>query len=260
MRWGRFRVAASVAMMAIGCGTPAEPLHLLAGEVTLRDELGSTRSARDGVTVVLVGATGTVDTTRTGADGGFAFEVRSLDPATLRFARDGFGTTQVSDVVPDAGRIAVLLTARSTAVVTALSGSADFCGTTACLRLRLNVDSFFAGTSRRLFRVFVGATPKVSDHDYAATGILVVPNDQPGLVVDGTAASFELAPVAGLLGGFQEGTTVHVVVFGATENWQNSFEDPETGLEIFTDLSGASARITVEIPQHTNRTGLGPTS
>ena len=88
----------------------------------------------------------------------------------------------------------------------------------------------------------------MSVYDYDVTRLLVVPNDQPGLLQEGPDAQFELDYLHGFLGSFPTGTMVHLVIHGATENLSNSYLDPNTGLEIFTDLSPVSAKASFIVP------------
>ena len=60
--------------------------------------------------------------------------------------------------------------------------------------------------------------------------------------------SFELGGLHGLLGSFPAGTTVHLVIHGATENLDTSYPNPVNGLPVFTDLSPNSARASFVIP------------
>ena len=139
--------------------------------------------------------------------------------------------------------------ARSSAAVTAANAVAESCGTVNCLGLALDVDNFFGpGTTRRVFRLYLSTDPGVSSFDHQFTDLLFVPNSQPELVQAGSDATFELDGLHGLLGSFTTGTTVHLVIHGATENLANSYTSPDNGLEIFTDLSIISARASFIIP------------
>jgi hypothetical protein len=139
--------------------------------------------------------------------------------------------------------------ARSSAAVTGADATAESCGTVNCLRLALNVDDFFGpGITRRIFRLYLSTDPGVSAFDYQTTDLLIVPNTQPGLSRVGSDATFELEGLHGLLGSFTTGTTVHLVIHGATENLANGYLSPANGLEIFTDLSTIFSRASFIIP------------
>ena len=126
---------------------------------------------------------------------------------------------------------------------------AESCGTVNCLRLALEVDDFFRpDATRRIFRLYLSTHPQVTFFDYQFTDLLIVPNDQPGLVQAGSDATFELDGLHGFLGSFTTGTTVHLLIYGATENLANSYTVPGDDLEIFTDLSTVFATASFVIP------------
>ena len=153
------------------------------------------------------------------------------------------------DVGTETESIHVDLFAHSSAAVTNVDAQAESCGTVHCLRLALEVEGFFGpGTTRRVFRMYLSTDPGVSSLDYQLTDLLFVPNDQTGLVQTGPNATFELDGLHGILGSFPTGTEVYLVIHGATENLTSSYQAPDTGLEIFTDLSRVSAGTSFIIP------------
>jgi len=218
----------------------------------LHDELGTFLSSADQVRVTaLTSSSSRRYETFTDSTGRFELELPDMEAVPLLFSREGFGDIFRFDVDGETGSIHVKLFARSSAEVTSVGAVAEPCGTPIiyCLRLALEVSNFFgAGTTRRLFRLFLSADPGVSFHDYDRTGLLVVPNNQPGLLQEGQDAEFELDYLHGYLGSYPSGTTVHLVIHGATENLTNSYREPNTGLEIFTDLSPVSAKASFIIP------------
>jgi len=220
--------------------------------VALHDELGARLSSADQVRVTaLTPSSSRKYETFTDSAGRFELELPDREAVPLLFSREGFGDMFRFDVDGETGWIDVKLFARSSAEVTSVGAVAEPCGTPIiyCPRLAMEVSNFFGpGTTRRLFRVYLSTDPGVSAHDYDVTRLLVVPNDQPGLLQDGPDAAFELDYLHGFLGSFPTGTTVHLVIYGATENLSNSYLDPTTGLEIFTDLSPVSAKASFIIP------------
>jgi hypothetical protein len=218
--------------------------------VALHDELGSELPSTGQVKVAAL----SVSSIRkyeafTDASGWFDLELPGGEDVPLQFSRDGYGDMYRFGVEANAEPIHVRLFARSSAAVTSVEAGTEPCGTITCLRLALQVDDFFLpGATRRVFRLFLGTDSEVSDIGYELTDLLLVPNDQPSLVQIGTAATFELNGLSGLMEGFGSGTTVHVVIHGATENLENSYEEPGTGREIFTDLSTISATASFIVP------------
>ncbi len=239
-----------LATAAAGCGGPTDVVPRVTGHVALYDELGNQLPSAGLVQVAALSISSIRRyATLTDASGWFDLELPGGEAAPLQFSRDGYGDMYRFDVEGNADPIHVGLFARSSAAVTSVEARAEPCGTTTCLQLALEVDDFFIpGASRRVFRLFLGTDAGVSDIDYAFTDLLLVPNDQLGLVQVGAAVTFELDGLTGLLGGFEPGTMVHVLIHGATENLANSYEEPGTGLEIFTDLSSVSARASFVIP------------
>jgi hypothetical protein len=247
------RVLASLsvlAMAAIGCDGPTEVAPRVTGQVALYDELAKERPSAGQVNVAALSVSSIRQyQTFTDASGWFDLELPAGEDVPLQFSRDGYGDMYRFGVEGSAEPMHVDMFARSSAAVTSVEAEAEPCGTVPCLRLALEVENFFLpGATRRVFRIFMGADAGVSDLDYEFTDLLVVPNDQPGLEQIGADATFQLDGLAGVLGGFGPGTTVHVVVHGATENLANSYEEPGTGLEIFTDLSAVSARASFVVP------------
>ena len=113
----------------------------------------------------------------------------------------------------------------------------------------MTVDRFLGpATSRRVFRFFYSrnADPGPGNHD--VTHAVFVPNDQPGLRLDGTTAHLELDGSWSPIASFPSGSTIHLRVYGATENLTNSYVDPVTGMEVFTDLSPEWAQTTFIMP------------
>jgi len=237
-------------MVAVGCDSPTTVHPIIKGQVSLYDELGTLLSSADQVRVTAL----TISSIRkyetfTDATGRFELALPDADAGPLLFSRDGFGDMFRFDVDEETAPIRVELFARSSADVTAVGAVAEPCGTVNCLRLAMEVSNFFGpGTTRRIFRLYLGTDPGVSAHDYELTDLLFVPNTQPGLLQEGPDASFELDGLHGLLGSFPTGTTVHLVIHGATENLASSYLEPGTGREIFTDLSQVSARASFVIP------------
>ncbi len=243
-----FIVAAAVAG---GCDDPVsvQP-DTISGQVSLYDELGNPLSVRDQVQVAALSSSSIRQyLTYTDASGRFELELPEGESVPLLFTRDGFGDMYLYDVDDETEPIQVELFQRSSADVTAVGATAESCGTVDCLRLVLDVQNFFGDdTTRRLFRLFMSTDPGMSFWNYQVTDLLVVPNDQPGLVQDGANATFELDGVHGLLDSFPSGTRVHLRIYGATENLSNSYPQPDTGLEIFTDISDGFAKTIFVIP------------
>lgn len=246
----RFGFCSVVLMAAIGCDTPVDVDLHITGRVTLYDELGHKVASAGGVRVTALSPScSRTYEAFTNTTGRFDLELPDEKGVPLLFSRDGYGDMLRFNVEEETEPIQVGLFARSSAAVTAATAVAESCGTVTCLRLELDVEDFFGpGTTRRLFRVYLGTDPGVSLLDYQFTFLLVVPNDQPGLLRDGSAATFTSGGLHGLLGSFPTGTTVHLVIHGATENLASSYTSPENGLEIFTDLSTASANAAFIIP------------
>ncbi|MEJ2207063.1 MAG: hypothetical protein P8170_23525 [Gemmatimonadota bacterium] len=241
---------ALLALIVVGCDDPTTtPAPHLAGEVSLYDELGHRLPSAGQVSVgVLTPSSVRQYQTFTDDEGRFQVELPDAESFDLMLSRDGFGDMFRYGVVQEREPVRVDMFARSSAAVTAASAWAESCGVL-CLRLALEVDDFFVpGAGRRLFRIFLGTDPELKDWAYDVTDLLVVSNDQPGLVRTGDAAAFELDGLRGLLDGFPPGATVHVLVHGATENLTNSYRQPWSDLEIFTDLSLTSARTSFVMP------------
>jgi hypothetical protein len=114
----------------------------------------------------------------------------------------------------------------------------------------MDVEDFFGpGITRRLFRFFLSTDPGVSHFDYEFTSFLVaVPDALPGFVQDGSDATFHMDGIHGALESFTTGQTVHMVVYGATENLASEYPQPDTGLPIYTDLSLVAARTSFIMP------------
>lgn len=237
---------------AVGCDRPTTVQPFVIGRVALHDELGLFLSSADQVRVTaLTPSSIRRYQTFTGSTGRFELELPGMEAVPLLFSREGFGDMFLFDVDGKTGSVKVDLSARSSAEVTSVAAVAEPCGTPIiyCLRLALEVSNFFgAGTTRRLFRMYLSTDQGVSAHDYDRTGLLVVPNNQPGLLQEGTDAAFELDYLHGYLGSYPSGTTVHLVIHGATENLSNSYLEPNTGLEIYTDLSQVSAKASFVLP------------
>lgn len=245
-----FGFCSVLVMAAAGCDNPMDVQHRITGQVALHDELGHQLPSADQVKVSALSLSSIKKyETFTDASGRFELELPDEEAIPLLLSRDGFGDMFRFDVEEEAEPIQVGLFARSSADVTAASAVAGPCGTVNCLKLALDVDNFFGpGTTRRVFRLYLSTDPGVSFFDYQFTDLLLVPNTQPGLSQAGSAATFELDEIHGLLGSFTTGTTVHLVIYGATENLANSYTSPDNGLEIFTDLSTVSARASFMIP------------
>jgi hypothetical protein len=238
-------------LVAVGCDSPTKVQPSVTGRVALHDELGTFLSSADQVRVTALTPSSIREyETFTDATGRFELELPDVGAVPILFSRDGFGDMFRFDVDDETESIHVDLFARSSAEVTSVGAVAEPCGTTVnCLRLALEVSNFFGpGTTRRLFRVYLSTDPGVSAHDYELTNLLVVPNNEPGLLQEGPDATFELDYLHGFLYLFPTGTTVHLVIHGATENLASSYLDPDTGREIFTDLSQVSAKASFIIP------------
>ena len=244
-------ILASLMVLLVACeDSPTEGQPQITGRISLFDELGSQLSSADGVRVgVLTPSSVEQWVAVTDNQGDFSLELPGEDLFDLIIEREGFGTRLLYGLDPDMGPLLERLFVRSSAVVTAVDASAASWGSVNCLYLAMDVDNFFAqGITRRLLRFFLSTDAGVTDFDYEFTGLLVVPEDQPGLVQTGTAASFELGGITGVLEGFESGDTLYMVVHGATENLTNSYPQFGTGPEIFTDLSPASAGTSFIIP------------
>lgn len=226
------------------------PSLQVAGRVTLFDEVGVRLSTAEQVSVTLLdpGGTAVLAETSTDATGQFSLELPDEGVFSLAFRKDGFGTMYRYGVDHTASAIQARLFARSSAVVSSVQANAELCGVP-CLRLVLGVDNFFGvAAGRRVFRVFLGTYPGISPTSYQVADLLFVPNDQPGLERDGSAARFVLDGLFGLIHSFAPGRRVYVLVHAATENLTNSFIDPFSGVEIFTDLSPDHARSSFIMP------------
>jgi len=248
----RFLGVLSVVMMVAGCDdspTGGQPVTIT-GQVALYDELGQQLPSANQVVVAALSSSSIQQyQTSTNASGWFQLELPSGENVPLMFSRDGFGDMFRYDVEEDQEPIQVGLFARSSAAPVEVIPVAESCGTVNCLRLALDVDDFFAqGITRRLFRLYLSTDPALESWDYQFTDLLIVPNDQPGLIQTGTDATFELDGLHGFLDSFSAGTTVHLLVYGATENLESSYPEPDSGRPIFTDLSVASARASFIIP------------
>lgn len=245
-----FGFCSVLVMAAAGCDSPADLHPSITGQVTLYDELGHQLPTADQVQVNALSLSSIRKyETFTDASGRFELELPDEEAVPLLFSRDGFGDMFRFDLEEETEPIQVGLFARSSAAVTAANAVAESCGTVNCLRLALDVDNFFGpGTTRRVFRLYLSTDQGVSFFDYQFTDLLFVPNTQPELVQAGSDATFELDGLHGLLGSFTSGTTVHLVIHGATENLANSYTSPESRLEIFTDLSTISAGASFIIP------------
>ena len=236
--------------LSVACESPVTTEVLrVEGRVELFNELGHELPADTGVSITLLGTAGAIlDRTTTDAAGQFAIDLPHDSEFTLRFQRHGFGSTYRFGLGPDSGPIEAKLFARSSAGIVSALASAVPCGTFPCLRLALEVDDFvIAGSGRRWFRIFLSRDPAVGTENYEVTHLLVVPIDQPGLLLDGNRASFEVDG-HGIIHTFPSGSRVHLLVHGATENLVNSFVDPTTGVEVFTDLSTTWARTSFDMP------------
>ena len=230
--------------------SPTEGQPRITGRVSLFDEMVFQLPSAGGVQVGVLSPSSVKQWVAvTDNQGNFSLELPDRSPFDLILEREGFGTRLLYGLDPDMGPLQERLFVRSSAVVTSVVASAASCGSVHCLYLAMDVDNFFApGITRRLLRFFLGTDAGVTDFDYEFTGLLVVPEDQPGLVQTGTAASFELEGIRGVLEEFEAGDTLFMVVHGATENLTNSFPQFGTGPEIFTDLSTASARTSFILP------------
>ena len=249
--WRCFCSLSVLVMIGAGCDDPVSVRPgTVTGEVVLYDELGNQLPSAGGVQVAAL-STSSIQQyqTSTNASGWFELELPSGENVPLMFSRDGFGDMFRYDVEEDQEPIQVGLFARSSAAPVEVIPVAESCGTVNCLRLALDVDDFFAqGITRRLFRLYLSTDPALEPWDYQFTDLLIVPNDQPGLVQTGAGATFELDGLHGLLDSFSAGTTVHLLIHGATENLESSYPEPDSGRPIFTDLSVASARASFIIP------------
>ncbi len=237
-------------MVAVGCDDPTTVQPVVTGQVALFDELGTLLPFADQVQVAALSPSSirTVETV-TDEQGRFELELPDAEVGPLLFSRDGFGDMFRFDVGTETESIHVDLFAHSSAAVTGVDAQAESCGTFNCLRLGLEVENFFGpGITRRLFRMYMSTDPEVSYLDYLFTNLLVVPNDQNGLIKTGSDATFELDGLHGILGSFPTGTEVYLVIHGATENLTNGYLAPDNGLEIFTDLSRVSAGTSFIIP------------
>ncbi len=237
-------------MVAVACDSPTTVQPSISGQVALYDQLGTLLSSADQVRVTALTSSSIKRyETFTDTTGRFELALPETGAVPLLFSRDGFGDMFRFDLEDETESIRVDLFARSSAAVTSAGASAEPCGTVSCLRLALEVSNFFGpGTTRRIFRLYLSTNPGVGAHDYELTDILIVPNTQPGLLREGPDATFELDGLHGLLGSFPTGTKVHMVIHGATENLANSYLEPSTGREIFTDLSQVSAKASFIIP------------
>ena len=237
-------------LASAGCDDPTRVKPVITGEVDLYDELGFLLPWAGQVSVSAITLSSTIPyQTFSDASGWFELEVPDGEAVPLLFSLDGFGDMMRFYLEEGAGPIQVDMFARSSASVTGANATTESCGTVNCLRLALNVDDFFGpGTTRRFFRLYLSTDPGVSANDYQVTDLLVVPNTQPGLARVGSNATFELEGLHGLLGSFTTGTTVHLVIHGATENLANGYLSPYSGLEIFTDLSTIFSRDSFIIP------------
>lgn len=232
------------------CDDPTDLPPSISGEVSLYDEFGDLLSSADQVQVAALSSSSVKQyLTLTDASGRFELEIPAEAEVPLLFTRDGFGDMFRFDVEEDSGPLQVDLFETSSATVTSVAASAESCGTFNCLGVDLDVQTFFGPSNgRRVFRLFLSTDPGGSALVYEVTSLLFVPNDHPGLVQTGVDATFELDGLTGLLNSFPTGTTVYLVIHGATENLGNSYLEPGTGLEIFTDLSAVSARASFVIP------------
>jgi hypothetical protein len=240
-------------VVAVGCESPTTTnvQPVIRGDVDLYDELGTRLPSADQVRVEALtpSSLGKYEAF-TDATGHFELELPDTEAVPLPFSRDGFGDMFRFDVKDGTESIHIRLCARSSAEVTSVAAMAEPCGTTVnCIRLAMEVGNFFGpGTTRRLFRMYLSTDPGVSAHDYDLMGLLVVPNNQPGLLQEGPDAEFESDYLHGFLGSLPTGNTVHLVIHGATENLASSYMEPNTGLEIFTDLSQVSAEASFIVP------------
>jgi hypothetical protein len=243
------RLAVFVLAVA-GCHSPLVTTPHIEGEVTLYDEFGRRIPTAGEVRVAVL----TLSSVRqyqdfTDVEGRFSIEeLPEGETLDLMLSRDGFGDMFRYGVEKDGEPLGIDMFERSSASVTTVTARAESCGVP-CLRLAMEVDGFFGvDAGRRLFRIFLGTDPGLEAWDYAHTDLLVVPNDQLGLVRTGDTAAFELDGLFVLPGAFTPGTTVRVLVHGATENLTNSYRQPWDDLEIFTDLSLTSARASFVMP------------
>jgi hypothetical protein len=220
-------------MVAVGCDDPTTVQPVVTGQVALFDELGTLLPFADQVQVAALSPSSirTVETV-TDEQGRFELELPDAEVGPLLFSRDGFGDMFRFDVGTETESIHVDLFAHSSAAVTGVDAQAESCGTFNCLRLGLDMST----------------DPEVSYLDYLFTNLLVVPNDQNGLIKTGSDATFELDGLHGILGSFPTGKEVYLVIHGATENLTSSYLAPDNGLEIFTDLSRVSAGTSFIIP------------
>lgn len=255
MSRGVLALSAVLALAVAGCDDPAGvQLKTVKGEVTLYDELGQELASAGGVLVgALSMSSGQQYQTTTKASGSFKLRVPDEESVSLQFSREGFGDMFAFDVEVEGEPMQVDLFARSSATPVTVIAEAESCGTVNCLALALAVDDFFGtGTSRRVFRVYLSTDPgmTLTDRytDYEFTGLLFVPNDQPGLNQVGTGAEFQLDGIHGFLDSFTPGATVYLDIYGATENLEAGYESQDQGLMIFTDLSAGSARTSFVIP------------
>ncbi len=237
-------------MAMAGCDEPLDVLPRVTGRVVLYDERGNALPAADGIRVSALSASSIRQYEAfTDPSGSFEIELPENEVVPLLFSLEGFGEMFRFDVEEEAEPIEVGMFAISSARVTSATAEAEPCGTLRCLSLALEVENFFgAGTTRRAFRVYMSTDPAVSAFGYRVTDLLVVPNDQPGLVQTGSDATFELDGLSGLLGSFATGAMVHLVIHGATENMDSGYPSPENGLAIFTDISPVSAEASFIVP------------
>ena len=232
-------------MLAVGCDSPTKVQPSITGQVALYDEWGHLlpTAAQVQVNALSLSSIRKYETF-TDASGRFELELPNGEAVPLLFSRDGFGDMFRFDLEQETEPIQVSLFARSSAAVTAADAVAESCGTVNCLRLALDVENFFVpGATRRVFRLYLSTDPGVSFFEYQLTDLLFVPDTQPGLVKAGSHATFELDGLHGLLGSFTTGTTVYLVIHGATENLASSYTGPDSGLEI-------SALVSVEEQLH----------
>ncbi len=237
-------------LLVASCESPsAPPEFTVGGEVVLFNELGGALESAEGVSVGLLGP-GDAELAETSTDpaGRFSLDLPYEGEFSLVFRKEGFGTTYHFGVAQDAGSIEAELFAQSTASVTSVMAAAEECGTVPCLHLVLDVENFPAGNGRRVLRIFLSSEAGISPEDYEVTDLLFVTEDDPGLQLDGTTAHVELDGVFGMIESFPSGSLVHVLVRGATENLNSGYVDPDSGVEVFTDLSPVGAQDSFIMP------------
>lgn len=240
-------------MMVGGCDD--EPVGIqpktVTGEVDLYDELGNPLSSAGEVRVAALSISSIQQyQTFTDASGRFELELPEEETVPLMFSREGYGDMFFFGVESATEPVRVRLFARSSARPTKVTAVAKPCGTFPCIEMDMDVENFFGpGVTRRLFRFFLSTDPGVSYYDYEFTNFLVVvPDALPGFVRDGSDATFHMDGIHGALGSFTTGQTVHMVVYGATENLASEYPQPDTGLPIYTDLSTVAARASFIMP------------